>query len=429
VSPPLILIGSFLLLVLAGVPISYCLGIASIVTAWSMGFPAVVVAHRLVVGMQSFPLVAIPLFILAGAIMAKGGVARRIVDLAYLLVGPFRGGLAMVNCIQAMFFGGVSGSALADISSAGPILIPMMTQKGYDREFSTALTISASTQGIIIPPSQNMIIYAMSAGGVSVGALFLAGYIPGIMIGVGLMITSYIIAVRRHYPREKRPPFRQSIRVVIDGVLALLAAVVIVGGIALGIFTATEASAIAVIYSALLGLFVYRELKLRDLWTVLMNSVKIISTVMFLIGSAAAFGWLLARLQVPATVTAAFAALGGGPVVMLLLMNLLLILLGMIMDVAPLIVITTPILLPVAQAAGMSPVTFGIVLLLNLGIGLTTPPVGTGLFVGCSVGGTTIEKTTRAMVKFWPAMIAVLLLSTFVPWFTEFLPKLIMNIS
>lgn len=428
-SPPVILIGSFLLLVLAGVPISYCLGLASITTAWYMGFPAVVVAHRLVVGMQSFPLVAIPLFILAGAIMAKGGVARRIVDLAYLLVGPFRGGLAMVNCIQAMFFGGVSGSALADISSAGPILIPMMTQKGYDKEFSTALTIAASTQGIIIPPSQNMIIYAMAAGGVSVGALFLAGYIPGIMIGVGLMITSYIIAVKRHYPREKRPPFRQSIRVIVDGVLALLAAVVIVGGIAFGIFTATEASAIAVIYSAILGLFVYRELKLRDLWTVLMESVKIISTVMFLIGSAAAFGWLLARLQVPATVTSAFATLGGGPVVMLLLMNLLLIFLGMIMDVAPLIVITTPILLPVAQAAGMSPVTFGIVLLLNLGIGLTTPPVGTGLFVGCSVGGTTIERTTRAMVKFWPAMVAVLLLSTFVPWFTEFLPKLVMNIS
>ncbi len=425
--PAIILIGAFLLLVLVGVPISYCLGMASIVTAWYMGFPAVVVAHRIAVGMQSFPLVAIPLFILAGAIMARGGVARRIVDFAYLLVGPFRGGLAMVNCIQAMFFGGVSGSALADISSAGPILIPMMTQKGYDKEFSTALTIAASTQGIIIPPSQNMIIYAMSAGGVSVGALFLAGYIPGIMIGIGLMVTSYIIAVKRKYPREKRPPFRQSIRVMVDGVLALMAAVVIVGGIAFGIFTATEASAIAVIYSALLGLFVYRELRLRDLWFVLLDSVKIISTVMFLIGSAAAFGWLLALLQVPAMVTTAFATLGGGPIVTLLLMNLLLILLGMIMDVAPLIVITTPILLPVAVAAGMSPVTFGIVLLLNLGIGLTTPPVGTGLFVGCSVGGTTIERTTRAMVKFWPAMLAVLLLATFVPWFTEFLPKLIMH--
>jgi tripartite ATP-independent transporter DctM subunit len=421
------LIGSFVILVLLGVPISYCLGIASAVTAWYMGFPAVVVAHRIVVGMQSFPLVAIPLFILAGSIMARGGVAKRIVDFAYLLVGPFRGGLAMVNCIQAMFFGGVSGSALADISSAGPILIPMMIRKGYDREFSTALTISASTQGIIIPPSQNMIIYAMSAGGVSVGALFLAGYIPGIMIGVGLMVTSYIVALRRNYPREKRPPLRQSYRIIVDGILAPFAAVVIVGGIAFGIFTATEASAIAVIYSAILGLFVYRELRLKDLWYVLRDSVKIISTVMFLIGSATAFGWLLALLQVPATVTTAFSSLGGDPILMLLLMNLLLICLGMIMDVAPLIVITTPILLPVAEAAGMSPVSFGIVLLLNLGIGLTTPPVGTGLFVGCTVGKTTIERTTRAMITFWPAMLIVLLLTTFVPWFTEFLPRLIMH--
>ncbi|HUZ17441.1 MAG TPA: TRAP transporter large permease [Spirochaetia bacterium] len=422
-----VLIGLFLLLVLVGVPISYCLGIASVATAWYMGFPAVVVAHRIAVGMQSFPLVAIPLFILAGAIMSRGGVARRIVDFAYLLVGPFRGGLAMVNCIQAMFFGGVSGSALADISSAGPILIPMMVQKGYDREFSTALTIAASTQGIIIPPSQNMIIYAMAAGGVSVGALFLAGYVPGIMIGLALMATSYIIAVRRNYPREKRPPFRKSIRVIIDGVLALLAAVVIVGGIAFGIFTATEASAIAVIYSAILGLFVYRELRLRDLWYVLLDTVKVISSVMFLIGSATAFGWLLALLQVPVAVTSTFTAIGGGRIVVLLMMNVLLLLLGMIMDLAPLIVITTPILLPLAQATGMSPVTFGIVLLLNLSIGITTPPVGTGLFVGCTVGGTTIERTTRAMVQFWPAMIAVLLLTTFVPWFTEFLPKLIMH--
>jgi len=423
-SPAVILIGLFVLLAVAGVPIAYCLAVSSLVTAWYMGFPAVIVAQRIATGLQSFPLVAIPLFVLAGAIMAKGGVARRIVDFAYVLVGPLRGGLAMVNCIQSMFFGGVSGSAIADISSTGPIMIPMMTQKGYDREFSTAITVASATQGIIIPPSHNMIIYAMTAGGVSVGALFLAGYIPGIMIGVALMITSYIVALRKGYPREKRPPFRESVRIILDGILAMLAAVIIVGGIAFGIFTATEASAIAVIYAAFLGLVVYRELRLTDLWPILRDSVKTISTVLFLIGSAAAFAWLLTRLQVPAMIMHTFLSMTSNRFVLLIIINILLSFLGMIMDVAPLIVIATPILLPVVIAAGMSPVTFGIVLLLNLGIGLTTPPVGTGLFVGCAVGHTTVERASRAMIRFWPAMLSVLFLVTFIPWFTTFVPGL-----
>lgn len=426
-SPAVVLIGLFLLSALAGIPIAFCLAISSLVTTWYMGFPAVVVAQRIATGLQSFPLIAIPLFVLAGSIMAKGGVARRIVDFAYIIVGQFRGGLAMVNCIQSMLFGGVSGSAIADISSTGPIMIPMMRQKGYDNEFSTALTVASATQGIIIPPSHNIIIYAMAAGGVSVGRLFLAGYIPGIIIGVSLMITSYIIAVRRGYPRETRPPLRECVRIAVDGLLAVLAAFIIVGGIAFGVFTATEASAIAVIYAAFLGLFVYRELKLRDLWPILIESVKTISTVLFLIASASAFAWLLTRLQVPAAVMGAMLSITDNPIIVLLLINVLLIFLGMLMDVAPLIVIATPILLPVVVAAGMSPVTFGIVLLLNLGIGLTTPPVGTGLFVGCAVGNTTVEKTTRAMIAFWPAMIITLLLATFIPALTTFLPALIMD--
>ncbi|TVR05071.1 MAG: TRAP transporter large permease [Spirochaetaceae bacterium] len=425
--PAVVLIGLFLLLAFAGVPVAFCLAISSLVTTWYMGFPAVIVAQRIATGLQSFPLIAIPLFVLAGSIMAKGGVARRIVDFAYIIVGPFRGGLAMVNCIQSMLFGGVSGSAIADISSTGPIMIPMMRQKGYDNEFSTALTVASATQGIIIPPSHNMIIYAMAAGGVSVGRLFLAGYIPGIMIGISLMITSYIIAVRRGYPREKRPPLRECIRISVDGLLAVFAAVIIVGGIALGVFTATEASAIAVFYAAFLGIFVYRELKPKDIWPILFDSVRTIATVLFLIASASAFAWLLTRLRVPAAVMNAMLSTTTNPIILLLLINVLLIFLGMLMDVAPLIVITTPILLPVVMAAGMSPVTFGIVLLLNLGIGLTTPPVGTGLFVGCSVGNTTVEKATRAMVAFWPAMIVVLLLTTFIPALTTFLPALIMD--
>src|SRR4030042_48053 len=258
----LLLIGSFLILILIGLPISYCLGISALITATYTDIGAFMLVQQLASKMQSFPLIAIPLFILAGAIMAKGGVAKRIVDFAYILVGPLPGGLAIVNCIDSMFFGGVSGSAVADISSTGPIMIPMMVEKGYDREFATAITVASSTQGIIIPPSHNMVIYAMVAGGVSIGELFLAGYIPGMLMGVLLAITCYILALKRGYPREKRPPFKESLIILRDGLFSIFAAGIIVGGIAFGIFTATEASAGAVFYAGFLGLVVYREMKI-----------------------------------------------------------------------------------------------------------------------------------------------------------------------
>jgi tripartite ATP-independent transporter DctM subunit len=420
----LVLLGSFFVLILLGLPIAFGLGISALLAALSSGLGIAMIAQRVAASMQSFPLLAIPLFILAGGIMAKGGVARHLVDFAYILVGPLPGGLAIVNCIDSMFFGGVSGSAVADISSTGPIMIPMMEEKGYDRGFATALTVASSTQGIIIPPSHNMVIYSMVAGGVSVGQLFLAGYIPGILLGVTLAITCFFIALKRGYPREKTPPLRQSLRIARDGLLSLFAAVIIVVGIAAGVFTATEASAVAVIYAAFLGLFVYRELALKDLWIILLESVRTTSVVLLLIGCASAFGWMMTFLQIPARVLGAFMSISGNPVVILLMVNVLLLILGTVMDVAPLIVIVTPILLPVVQAVGMNPVTFGIVLLLNLGIGLTTPPVGAGLFVGCMVGKTTVEKASRAMIVLWPAMIAVLLLATYVPWFTMFLPSL-----
>jgi tripartite ATP-independent transporter DctM subunit len=323
-----------------------------------------------------------------------------------------------------MFFGGVSGSAIADISSTGPIMIPMMVEKGYDREFATAITVASSTQGIIIPPSHNMIIFAMAAGGVSIADLFLAGYIPGIMVGLSLMITSYFIAIKRGYPREQRPSFKESVQITKDGLLSLLAAVIIVGGIAFGIFTATEASAIAVLYAAFLGIFIYKEITFKDLFPIVVESVKTICTVLFLIGAASAFGWIITYLQVPALVTNFFLSLTTNRIIIFLLINVLLILLGMVMDVAPLIVIVTPVLLPVVQSLGMSSVTFAVVLLLNLGIGLTTPPVGTGLFVGCSVGKTTMEKTAKSTMILWPGMILVVLLVTFIPALTTFLPNL-----
>jgi len=268
-----------------------------------------------------------------------------------------------------MFFGGVSGSSIADISSTGPIMIPMMVEKGYDRPFATALTVASSVQGIIIPPSHNMVIYSMVAGGVSVAQLFLAGYIPGVMLGVSLGVTCFIIALKRKYPREKRPPLRRSLRIIADGLLSMFAAVIIVVGIAAGVFTATEASAVAVVYAMFLGFVVYRELTLKDLWQVLLDSVRTTGVVLFLIGCASAFGWMMTYLQIPAKVMGAFLGLTNSPVLILLMVNVLLLILGCVMDLSPLIVITTPVLLPVVMAVGMSPVTFGIVLMLNLGSG------------------------------------------------------------
>jgi tripartite ATP-independent transporter DctM subunit len=425
-SLSVLLLGSFLVMVAFGLPIAFCLGVAAFLTGLATGITPAMLVQRISSGIQLFPLIAIPLFILAGNIMAKGGVARRIVDFAYILVGPFRGGLAMVNCIQSMFFGGVSGSAIADISSTGPIIIPMMVQKGYDREFSTAITVASATQGIIIPPSHNMVIYSMVAGGVSVGKLFLAGYIPGILVGFSLMATSYYLAIARGYPREKRPPLRESLIIVRDGLLAAVAAFVIVGGIAFGIFTVSEASAIAVFYAAFLGIVVYREMAFKDVWSVLIESVKTTSSVLFLIGCASAFAWMMTLLQIPAKATTFFLSVTGNKYILYILINFLLLGLGMIMDVAPLIVIVTPVLLPVMQATGMDPVTFGVVLMLNLGIGLTTPPVGTGLFVGCAVGNVTMEQTSRAMITLWPAMIFVLFLVTYIPWLTTAIPSWIM---
>jgi tripartite ATP-independent transporter DctM subunit len=413
-------------MVACGLPIAFCLGVSAFITGMATGIGPAMLVQRISSGIQLFPLMAIPLFILAGGVMARGGVAKRIVDLAYIIVGPFRGGLAMVNCIDSMFFGGVSGSALADISSTGPIMIPMMVQKGYDRGFSTALTVATATQGIIIPPSHNMVIYAMVVGNVSVGKLFLAGYIPGIMVGLSLMATCYYLSVRRGYPCEKRPPFRESLVIVRDGLLAILAAVVIVGGIAFGIFTVSEASAIAVFYAAFLGIVVYREMRVRDLWPVLIDITKTTASVLFLIGCASAFGWMMTLLQIPARVTETFLSLTTNKYVLYFLINVLLLFLGMIMDVAPLIVIVTPVLLPVMQATGMDPVTFGILLMVNLGIGLTTPPVGTGLFVGCAVGHVTMERVSRSMLALWPAMLLVLFLVTYIPKITTLLPNWIM---
>lgn len=424
----LILLGTFVGLLILRVPITFTLIVASIASASYMNIPLMAIVQRMVQGVRSFSLLAIPFFILAGEIMSKGGISQRLIDLSNVLVGRVRGGLAQVNVLASMFFGGISGSAVADVSSIGTIMIPVMKKKGYDADYSTAVTVTSACQGIIIPPSHNMIIYSLAAGGVSVGRLFLGGIIPGILLGLALMVISYIIAVRRDYPRERVYTFRESLVVFRDAALGLLTAVIIIGGVISGIFTATESAAIATVYAFFITFFVYREIPLRAMSDILANTLKTLAMVMSLIAAASAFGYMLAFLRIPAQATQLLLTITENRVALLLLINLLLILMGMIMDMAPLILITTPILYPVVVGAlGMHPVHFGIMLMLNLGIGLATPPVGSAMFVGCAIGKVSVEKATKAMLPFYVTMIVVLLIVTFVPDLVMWIPTRIMG--
>ena len=432
-GPVGVLLGGVGVLMLLGVPIAVALGIASLITVTTLhlvepgmrSLPPLIVAQRMANGVSSTPLLAIPFFILAGLIMAEGGIARRLVEFSRVLVGPIRGGLSHVNVVASMLFGGTSGSAVADVSSNGSILIPMMKQKGYDADFAVGITVASSVQGIIIPPSHNAVIYSLAAGGVSISALFLAGYLPGAMIGVFLIVAGYFLALRRGYPSDSRPPFRESVRVSFVAIPGLLVGLIIVGGIAFGWFTATEAAAIGAVVAFLVSTLIYREMGVRKLWRVTQQAVRTISIVILLIATASAFAWLMAYLRIPAILANAILGFSDNPIVLLALINVLLLLLGAIMDMAPLILILTPILLPIVTAdpINMSAVHFGIMLLMNLGLGLTTPPVGTALFVGCAIGRIRIESASRAMIYLWPPMLLALLLVTYFPWFVEVVPR------
>lgn len=423
-----ILLAGFAVLLILKVPITFSLAISSMVTAFYLGIPLLAIVQRMMQGVRIFSLLAIPFFILAGEIMSKGGISRRLIVFSNLIVGRMRGGLAQVNVLASMFFGGISGSAVADVSSIGTIMVPMMKKKGYDADYSVAVTVTSACQGIIIPPSHNVIIYSLAAGGVSVGRLFLGGFVPGVMLGIALMIISYVIAVRRKYPKEDRYTFKEALVITKDAVLGLLTAVIIIGGVLSGVFTATESAAIATVYAFIITFFVYREIPLKAFWGILRSSLHTLAIVMALISAAAAFGWLLAYLQIPAKATQALLSISQSRVILLLLINVLLLILGMIMDMAPLILITTPILFPVVVTElGMSPIQFGIMMMLNLGIGLCTPPVGSALFVGCAVGKTSIEDATKAMLPFYVMMIIVLLLITFIPDIVMFVPDRFMR--
>jgi len=422
-----ILMGGFALLLVLRVPITFSLALASIATATYLNIPLMAIVQQMVQGVKSFSLLAIPFFIIAGEMMGQGGIAEKLINLANVLVGRVRGGLAMVNVFDSMFFGGISGSAVADVASTGTIIIPLMNKKGYDEDFSVAITVTSATQGVIIPPSHNMIIYSVAAGGVSVGRLFLAGYVPGMMIGFSLAIMTYIISVKRNYPKERKYSLKESLKIFGDAFLGLMTAIIIMGGVITGIFTATESAAVAAIYAFIITFFVYKEIPLKAFKSILYNTLKTLTMVMTLIASASAFSWLMAYLRIPAQATEFIISITDNKILLLFLINVLLLLLGMIMDMAPLILIVTPILYPVVVGKlGLSPIHFGIILMINLAIGLCTPPVGSALFVGCAIGKVSIEKATKAMLPYYLAMVIVLFLVTYVPQITMFVPNLLM---
>jgi tripartite ATP-independent transporter DctM subunit len=393
-----------------------------------MDLPPMIVFQRMAAGMNVFALMAIPFFIYAGELMLHGGISDRLVRLANAIIGHIRGGLGLVNVLASMLFGGISGSAVADASALGATLIPMMREKGYDADYAVNVTITSATIGLTVPPSHNMIIYSIAAGGtVSVASLFMAGFVPGVVTGLCLMLASYVVAYRRGYPKEKFPGLRFAVTTFAVALPGLLTAVIIVGGVLTGIFTATESSAIAVIYALVITIFAYRTLSWKKFVTATLSAVRTTAMVLLIIGTAAAFAWLLALNQVPAKLFNLLQTISDNPLVIMLMVNIILLFLGTFMDMAPLIIICTPIFLPVMEQVGMDPIQFGIVMMINLGIGLVTPPVGTVLFVGCAVGKIPIEKAVKSIWPFYLALLMALLLVSYVPPFSMFLPNLLMN--
>jgi tripartite ATP-independent transporter DctM subunit len=420
----ILLVGSFLLLVILRVPIAFCLGVSSFLTVLYLGMPVEMVAQRVANGINSFSLLAVPFFMLAGQIMGDGGIAERLIALAKALVGWMRGGLAQVNVLDSTFFGGISGSSTADIAALGSILIPVMVKEGYDAEFSTNITVTSSIQALLIPPSHNMVIYAMVAGGVSVGQLFMAGLIPGMLLGAALMIYCFFISRIRNYPKGGPFSIIHVLRTSRDSILGLMTVLIIVAGVAFGVFTATESAAISVLWAFMVTFLVYREIPFSNFWSILGKALQTISMVLILLGMSSCFGFLLAYLQIPKLISNLMLAATTNPVAILLTMNVILLVFGMLMDMAATIMIATPILLPIAVSVGMSPVQFGVVLILNLGIGLITPPVGNALFLGSIISGVKVEHMVRALVPFYCVMLLVLLLVTFVPPVSMFIPLL-----
>jgi tripartite ATP-independent transporter DctM subunit len=424
----LILIVSFAILLTVGVPVAYAIGLASLFTmlAGIMPLPAVTtLAQRMATGLDSFALLAIPFFVLAGQFMNRGGIAARLVDFAKTLVGMLPGGLAYVNILACMLFGAISGSAVAAASAIGGFMGPRMEKEGYDRAFGAAVNITSSTTGMIIPPSNILIVYSLASGGVSIAALFVAGYLPGIMLGLCLMAVAGFQAWRRRYPTGEGFKLGRAVKKFLAALPSLLLLVIVIGGIVGGIFTATEASAIAVVYTAILALGVYREVKWRDLAPMLLDTATTTAVVMILIGTSTGMSWVMSYESIPQAVSEALLSVSDNKIVVLLLINLILLVVGTFMDMTPAVLIFTPIFLPVVTKLGVDPIHFGIIMVTNLCLGLCTPPVGSVLFVGCGVANVSIDKVLRPMLPLFLAMLAALLLITYWPSLSLWLPRLV----
>ena len=421
----LVLLGSLFVLVAIGVPVAYALGLSAIIGAIWVDLPLDAVMIQIASGVNKFSLLAIPFFVLAGAIMAEGGMAHRLVSFAAVLVGFIRGGLSLVNILASTFFGAISGSSVADTASVGSVLIPEMEKKGYPRPFATAVTVAGSVQAILIPPSHNAVIYSLAAGGsVSIASLFMAGVVPGLLLGFTVAMLCLYTAHKKNYPKGEVIPFQQAVKIAIDALWGMMTMVIILGGILSGAFTATESAAVACVWAFFVTMFIYRDYKWSDLPKLVHRTVKTVTIVMILIGFAASFGYIMTIMQLPDQVTTFFTTISDNKYVILFSINIMLLLLGTLMDMAPLILILTPILLPVMQGLGVHPVHFGMIMMVNLGMGLITPPVGSVLFVGSAVAKLPIETVTKALYPFFVALFLVLMLVTYVPGLSLWFPSL-----
>ena len=427
-STGLILLAVFPVLLLIGIPISVTIGISSvlsILTALPWENAVFTAAQRIFTGINSFSLLAIPFFVLAGIIMNNGGIAIKLVNFATLLSGKLPGSLAHTNVVGNMLFGAISGSGTAAAAAIGGTMSPLQDEAGYDKDFSAAVNIASAPTGLLIPPSNSLIIYSLVSGGTSVAALFMAGYIPGILWGLGVMIVAFFIARKRGYKNNaERPTFMQALKIFLDAVPSLSLIIIIIGGIIRGIFTATEGAAIAVVYSLLLSMLFYKSIKIKDLPRILLESINMTAMIVFLIGVSSIMSWVLAFTNVPTYITQLILGISDNPVIILLIMNVLLLVVGTFMDLTPAILIFTPIFLPIAQNLGMDTIQFGIMLVFNLCIGTITPPVGNTLFVGCRVAKTKIEGVIKNILPFYVSIFVVLMLVTFIPAISLFLPRI-----
>jgi len=418
------LIISLIFFFMINVPIAIAIALSSIVAIVIKGnIPLLVIVQKMFTATDSFPLMAVPFFILAGSLMEFGGISKRLVDFANSIVGRFSGGLALVAIIASMFFGAISGAAAATTAAIGSILIPAMVRRGYDRNYSTAVQATAGTLGVMIPPSIPMVIYGVLTG-VSIGALFVGGIIPGILVGCSLMLVAFKIAKKRGYKGDEKPSLKKVFETFKEAILALLMPIIILGGIYGGVFTPTEAAVIAVVYGFLIGFFVYRELKLKDLKDILTNTVVSTAMIMFIIATASIFGWILASEQIPQVIASAILSISKNPIVIMALINILLLFLGTFMETIAAIIIVVPVLMPIISQIGIDPLHFGLIVVVNLAIGMVTPPLGVCLFVGCSIAGITLEDITKAVWPFLIAMIIDILIITYIPAVSTFLPKL-----